>query len=419
MKILILSNKFPYPEKDGYAIAVMGMIQGFAEAGHEVTLLALNTKKHYTFLQSVPDWLKQTAHLYAIDINTDYSYWDIIGNLLFSDEPIHIQRFYSKGFENQLAEILQKGNFDVVQLEGLYLTVYVPTIRAHSQAAVVLRAHNLEYEIWERQAKGETAYFRRTYLQELAKRIQNYEWKHLTGDTYDAIVPISGRDAKIMKQNKVRKPMLVSGYGVELSKLKTYDTPRDPHSVFFIGALDWMPNLEGLTWFVETVWKQIHALYPQMKFYIAGRNMDAGFLMNKSEADGIIKVGEIEDAQQFMYEKGVMVVPLFSGSGIRIKIIEGMAMGKAIIATEVAMEGNPAENGKHVIVAGEDNLDDFLNHLAMFTEKPGYAEMFGRQAKEYALATFDRKKIIAQLTQFYQGLKKGGASPSKPRDLFS
>jgi len=409
MKILLLTNKFPYPEKDGYAIAVMGMMRSLAKAGHELTLLAINTKKHYYDVRKVPEKVQKLAEIYAVELNTDYSFIDILANLLLSSEPIHVKRFYTAGYEKVLIDLLKKTDFDVVQLEGLYLTAYVPAIRANSKAAVVLRAHNLEHEIWHRMAEGEKRYFQKIYLTELANRIEEYEWGHLLGGTYNGIVPISSRDNALMaamakKRKKKLPPMLTSTYGIDPSEIKDFALKPEYPSVFFLGALDWLPNQEGVRWFVDNVWGELHARYPEVKFYVAGRKMPVNFLSDKDTASGVIKVGEVEDAQKFMQEKGIMVAPLLSGSGIRIKIIEGMMMGKPIVASDVALEGNSAQHIHHIYRA--NSPAEFLEGVSLLIEKEGYGVALGKQAKAFATVAFDEKTITDKLVGFYSSLKK-------------
>lgn len=409
MKILLLTNKFPYPEKDGYAIAVMGMMRSLAKAGHDLTLLAINTLKHHYDVREVPEKVRKLAEIYAVEVNTDFSFIDIASNLLLSSEPIHVKRFYSTSYENALIDLLQKGNFDVVQLEGLYLTAYVGAIRANSKAAVVLRAHNLEHEIWHRMAEGENRYFHKIYLTELANRIESYEWGHLLGNTYNGIVPISGRDEGLMaaqakKKKKKLPPILTSTYGIDPAEVSDYEIKPEYPSVFFLGALDWLPNQEGVKWFVNNVWGTLHARYPEVKFYVAGRNMPNNFLADKDEESGIIKVGEVEDAHKFMQEKGIMVAPLFSGSGIRIKIIEGMMMGKPIVASDVALEGNPAKHIQHIYRA--NSVGEFVEGVSLLIEKEGYGVALGKQGKAFATKFFDEKTITDKLIAFYGKLKK-------------
>jgi len=174
VKILQLCKKFPYPLRDGEAIAIVNLTNAFHELGHKVTLLAMNTPKHYFKIKELPEEIKKIARFIAVDVDTKINPFDAFWNL-FSGKSYHIKRFISKEYKQALTELLQDNEFDIIQLEGLYLAPYVDTIRKHTDASIVLRAHNIESEIWERIADNQSWGWRRWYLRLLARRLKKEE----------------------------------------------------------------------------------------------------------------------------------------------------------------------------------------------------------------------------------------------------
>lgn len=401
MRILFLCLKPPYPAYDGASVVMKVNIQSFIDAGCQVSALVLSTQKHKGSLQDIPLNVKEKAHFYFVEIDTSFGLWGVAKNLLFSTLPFHVERFDKKIIHDKLSQILKENTFDVIQLEGLYLTTYVPTIRALSKATIVYRAHNLEQEIWLRQAETATHFLKKKYLQNLAQRHESYEWACLKGGYYDAITTLSPRDEAVMRQNGVSLPILTASFGVDISHIKI-DTSILPEkdTIFFLGAMDWQPNIDAVEWFVAEVWDKIRVKYPQWKFYIAGRNMKSDFLAHKNEKDNIFKVGEVVDAQVFMQEKNIMIVPLLAGGGIRIKLIEGMAMGKAIVASSIALEGNPATDKQEVLIA--DNAVDFANAVCYLIENPDFAQKLAQNAQIHARHHFDNAKLARDLLAFYE-----------------
>ena len=150
MRILQIANKFPYPAKDGGSIATLSLGRSFAALGHKVTILAVNTSKHFTDPATVPAELAETIRFISVPVNTEIKISKLVRNFFFSSWPYNAERFISKDFDNTLRKLLIEEQFDIIQLEGLYLAPYLETIRAHSVAKVVMRAHNIEHEIWER-----------------------------------------------------------------------------------------------------------------------------------------------------------------------------------------------------------------------------------------------------------------------------
>lgn len=405
--ILLLLNKFPFPAKDGYSVAVLNMIQAFSQAGHRVSVFSMNTSRHYGDLASMPDKIKALAEWRAIDIDTDIRPAALVANWLFSNQSYHIQRFTSKAFEAHLRNLLLQQTFDIIQLEGLFVCPYIPLIRDYApHAKIVFRAHNLEHEIWARNAVRESDFLKKYYFTLTAERLHNYEEELFQGDGLDAIVPITARDGQAIAKLGAKAPIFPCNAGYDLSFMEPLNLNSEYPSVFYIGALDWLPNQEAMRWFLQHVWGRVHALYPNVPFYLAGRNMPETF-KRLHNTQNIQVLGEVEDAYSYMREKGIMVVPLQSGGGMRIKLIEGMALGKAIVATKVAAEGIPAKHAEHLMLCGDTDAEAFVNSIGSLIEKRELAEMLGRNAQQLAQVHFDSRVLTEKLSAFYDTLLEG------------
>jgi len=216
MKILQVNNKVPYPTKDGGAIACMNMVKGFSQLGHDVTVLSMNTLKHHVSYAELPEEVKKTADFRLVDVPAKISPLQAFFNLVFSKQPYNAVRFINADFAETLERLLDEKKFDVIQLEGLYVCPYIPVIRKKTKALIVYRAHNIEYEIWERTAKISKG-MRRFYLENLSKRIKRFEKFWL--NAYDVLVPISTRDAGVLKALGNVRPSHVSQTGIDSSVL--------------------------------------------------------------------------------------------------------------------------------------------------------------------------------------------------------
>jgi glycosyltransferase involved in cell wall biosynthesis len=395
MRILQLANKFPYPAKDGGSIATLSMSKTFTELGNEASILAMNTSKHYFPPDKLPGELTSQISIHAVPVETKIRPLIALQNYFFSRQPYNATRFITREFEDRLSDLLHEETFDVIQLEGLYLAPYVPVIRANSRALIAMRAHNVEHEIWNRtamQCKG----LKRIYISNLARRIRRMEGLFL--NAYDVMIPITERDAGIFKDMGCKLPTHVTPTGISTGALIPDRSLIEFPSIFHIGALDWTPNQEGLFFFLENVWPGLHKNNPALRFYIAGRN--APEKIRKIDQDNVIFLGEVEDAYQFMNSKAIMVVPLLSGSGMRIKIIEGMALGKTIVSTSLGAEGISFEHGKNILIADEpeniaSEIQGLLNNFDKF-------DAIGQQAREFVSKAYDNKQIISNLLGFYK-----------------
>jgi polysaccharide biosynthesis protein PslH len=396
MKILQITNKVPYPPNDGGAIACMSLIKGFSLLGHDVTVLSMNTRKHYTELSDIPEAVKDWADFRLVDVPARVSAFDALANLLFSGKPYNAVRFISAAFSEELKRLLSQKDFDIVQLEGLYVCPYIPVIRTHSKAKIVYRAHNIEHEIWERTAAISNG-FKSIYLKILARRIKIFEKGFM--NHYDMLVPITERDGIILDKLGNTRPSHVSPTGIDTNVLIPHAKNLEHPSLFHIGSLEWAPNQEGLIWFIDKCWPKIHKKFPELRFYIAGRNAPE-WLVRRFNAPNIVYEGEVQDAYQFINSKSIMVVPLFSGSGMRIKIIEGMALGKPIVSTPVGTEGIATQSGKNIMIA--ENEEEFVSCIEQLVTRQTLFEEIGRNAIEYIHKKFDNLALAGALIDFYK-----------------
>ena len=397
MKILQIANKVPYPPKDGGSIATLAMSNGFRELGHEVTVLAMSTTKHPVALSDIPENVKERIRFVIVDVDTRIRAIHALKNLLFSSIPYNAERFITDEFNTALGRLLQEEIFDVIQLEGLYLAPYVQTIRKYSRALVTMRSHNIEHEIWNRTARQRSG-LTRLYTSLIASRVKRMEVSFL--NSYDAMVPITARDGRMLEQMGCMLPTHVAPTGINMDTFAPYSATPEFPSLFHIGALDWSPNQEGLDWFIRRCWRKINKRHPELKFFIAGRN--APEHISNIKESGVVFLGEVEDAYEFMQGKAIMVVPLLSGSGMRIKIIEGMALGKAIVSTAIGAEGIGVTHDKDILIADEpekftSSIESLLNNFDKF-------EAIGRNAREFVADNYDNLSISRALAGFYKEL---------------
>jgi glycosyltransferase involved in cell wall biosynthesis len=217
---------------------------------------------------------------------------------------------------------------------------------------------------------------------------------------YDAILPITARDGAVLKTLGCNCPCHVVPMGINASELLPGHLSLEFPSVFHIGALDWLPNQEGLQWFFDRVWDKILDTHPDLKFYLAGRNAPDHYrsLVHRN----VVFMGEVDNAYEFMRSKAVMVVPVLSGSGMRIKIIEGMALSKAIVTTTIGTEGIGTSHGKDIFIA--DDPDTFADAVCKLIEDKAFCLEIGKNARNFVTSHYDNHAISDSLVTFYQGL---------------
>ncbi len=373
-------------------MAVHNLTWGFAEQGHEVTVLALNTQKHYFNPSQLPENIKKLARFIAVDIDTTIKPLAALLNL-FTTQSYNIERFYSRQFEEQIAGLLDNEKFDLIFLEGVYLMRYIEIIRKHSSSKVVLRLHNVEYIIWERLKDTEANPLKKWYLGILARRMKQFELEHI--NKADVALMLSTADEQIFVDNGCTIPHHSFPIGYVLDKLPDIN-PVEENAVAFIGGMDWLPNREGIDWFKSQVWPQIFKQVPTAKFYLAGRNFPDE--LKNIKVEGIVVLGEVENARDFISSKSVFIVPLFAGSGMRAKIIEAMALSRAVVSTTIGAEGIDYTTNENILIA--DKADTFANAVIKTLQQKQLRISLGNKARKLATEKYDNRVITAGIIDF-------------------
>lgn len=400
MKILVLSPKPPWPPHDGGAVAILRSVEGLTSNGAEISLLSMRTEKH-----GPPAGKEHLDFLHShetVEVDTRISPLRMLLNLLFSNEPYDLARFRSDKFARVMRRVIRDGGFDLVHCEGTLFTSYLPEIRSETSAPVVLRAHNVEHRIREMMAGQTSGSLRRGYLRNLAGRLRKYETE--AAQLFDAIVAISEPDLQWFKGAAPDSmPILLSETGV--TSPGYISEPDEPDvKVGFIGALNWKPNVHGLIWFTDRVWPLVCKAHPAATLHIAGRGAPAtapSWLRGRN----INWLGEVDDASQFMASVNVIIAPLFAGSGLRIKIIEAMSIGKPVVATTVAVDGIPALDGRELLIA--DDASSFSSALVNLLKDRELRKSTGEAAISLVKERYDNSVRTAGLLEFYKQLCHG------------
>jgi glycosyltransferase involved in cell wall biosynthesis len=371
MRILILTPRVPWPPLDGGRIAMARLATSLRRVA-EVELLSLNPRKH------------RVEDAQAIDIDT--------ARLRFlPGVPFLVSRFYSRPFRAAVTEAMERFRPDVVQLESPFLLPYLDAVRG---TRAVLRSLNVEFRIWEGLARNERNLLRRLALQRVAASLRKYEVRQL--NAVDAIVPISRADAADYRALGCVKPIHVAPCGVETRP----STPGAKNAVGFIGSLDFRPNQEAVRWILEELWPRVLLQLPEAKLSIAGSNAP-DWLRPRV-------LGAVPDAQEFMSSMSVMIAPLFAGGGMRIKVLEAMALGKPVVATRLGAGGIDAE---HIVIAEE--VDAFAAAIVRLLRDPEEAQRLGDAAREEVARKYDSDAIARDLVSFYASLGPPAAPPGR------
>ena len=397
MNILLLAKKNPWPPKDGEAIAILQMAKGLAANGNSVTILYMNTPKHHFEASDIPASGKNNITFESVWVDSGIKSIPAFINLL-KKTPYHVERFFSKTFLSKLIVLIQKEKFDIIQAEGLYLIQYFAFLKNYTQAKFIYRSHNQEGEIWKNLAANSKSPIKKKYLNQQSKKLIRYENDIVKN--VDAIIPISLADTVHYKLLSEKNKVFYSPSGIDIENIPDSDNNIITNDLYFIGALDWLPNVEGLMWFMNKIFPAIIKLHPDVTFHIAGRNAPAQLATIKQT--GIIFHGEVDNALDFITGKFICIVPVLSGSGMKLKIMEAMAAGKHVITTLKGAEGMPTGVDEHISIAVSEL--EFVKKLNDLIENKQQTAAKAKAGKHFVLQHLNNNTLTNQLTQFYSNL---------------
>ncbi len=393
MRVLQLCHKPPYPEKDGGCLAINQMTTALLDEGCEVTIISIATPKHPYNAKNFPKGYLKTTNFKAVFIDTRLNMVDAFSNLITQD-TYHVSRFFSSDMDQEIDQLLTKEKFDVVLCESIFVAPYLPSIKRLSKAKIVLRSHNLEFSIWHRLAKSQPKGLKKAYLKILTKQLKDYEIK-LLGEI-DGLVAINSDELKHYRRLGFTGKGITIPFGINPENYDPSNDSVEPNSVFHLGSMDWKPNEEGVDWFLSEVWPIVHAKNPKLTFYLAGRRMPKW--LDVIDIKGVSIVGEVDDAKDFIQSKNIMIIPLMSGGGMRVKLIEGLALGKPVVSTPLGAKGVAITDSVNIKLATHPK--EFAEAILSLAANKEEASTMATEGRELILSKYDNKKLAAQLHGF-------------------
>lgn len=408
MRVLQLCPRMPWPPHDGGRVAMLQITRGLAAAGVEVEVLSLDPAKHGADPAAARRALAPVP-LEAVAVDTS-AYLRAAFAARRLAVPWLVARFWSPDFAARLARRLRERPVDVVHLESPFLLPYLPVVRASSAAPVALRAQNVEFRIWEHLAAGEPRAVRRRLFGRLAASLRAWEVARL--DDCDALVPISEEDRDDLAALGVGRPSFVLPCGVDLdawpAAADARDAPGavDPWSLYFVGSMRYLPNREAVEWILERLWPLLVAREPRLRLTVAGSDFPPALRARLAGA-GIATAADVGDLRAFAAPFGAMIAPLFSGSGMRIKLLEAMALAMPVIATTLGARGIEVTPGAEALLA--DDADGFADAVVRCARDRDLARRLGAAGRRLIEERYDARRLTAGLVAFYRGLAASGS----------
>lgn len=398
MKILQISPQLPYPPDDGGRIGIYNITKYVSALGHKIDFLTYSQPKR---IESGVENMRRFCNPIVVDFDSSNSKAGMLLNI-FSAVPYNISKYKTINMEKRLEEYLKSNAPDVVHVDHLHMGWVINVIRKYSNVPVVLREHNVEMTIMQRFSESEKNLFIKKYASLQYRKFLQYEPAMCR--KFDVCIPITDIDEERLQSFGYSLNCQVVSAGVS-SVLLQRTVPKTylPFSIYHIGSLEWLPNIQGLNWFLNEVFPELIRNFPKIVFFIYGRGAEK-ILVNASIKAHVVVKGFVDDLWTEIHDKQVAVIPLQTGGGMRIKILELMACGKSIVSTSVGKEGIPFENNIHGKVA--DTKEEFVRAVSNIFENPEQSFQFSYSSRKLIAEKFSWEAIAKQFEAVYKRLLK-------------
>jgi polysaccharide biosynthesis protein PslH len=345
VKILWVSPGFLHPTTRGGQIRTLEMLRQL-HVRHEVHFVGLHDGNPEALARSSEFCAKADLVPFRLAKRASLRFWMQTALFSFSTLPVVVARKKSRAMRSVIEGLLSSERFDVVVCDFLTATVNLPPGTPH-----VLFAHNVESLIWQRYAENAPDPVRRSFFAIQAKRVLAFEQAACRKATH--VVAVSEADAKWFRDRAaVQVSAVPTGVDANyFSRPSDFRNTNDSATLLFVGSMDWMPNIDGVLWFVEHVLPLIRRRIPECSLTIAGRR-PAASIRRLAASDPLIRVtGTVDDIRPFLWESSVAIVPLRIGGGTRLKIYEAMAAEIPAVSTTIGAEGLDVSSPSNIRIA--------------------------------------------------------------------
>jgi glycosyltransferase involved in cell wall biosynthesis len=394
VNILLISHRVPYPLKDGGAIALYNTLKGLSFEGHQVTLFGLAARKHDIDLRKAEKTIQDYCTVHFYPINTDVT---VIGALknLFGQASYNVSRFYDSGFEKILTQHVAERTFDLIQFETTFTAQYARALQKIAPSTpLILRQHNVEAEIWQRRCDSARNPLEKWYLHLLTKRLRQFE--NESALWFDGMITLTETDKEYFKKAGTKVPTAAIAPGFVFPEPREIKIPK--LHFFHIGSMKWEPNADAVSWFADKIWPSVNTRFAESTFHFAGLGLNREW--KHSPDKQFFNSGEVDSINAFVADKDICVVPLRSGSGIRIKILECMAAGKLVMSTAIGAQGIALVPGTHYLKF--EDASEFTEHVAWIKENPEQARALMENGRDFARSQFSLESVSKKTTAFFE-----------------
>ncbi len=392
MRILFVAPHVPHPTQGGAAIRNWHLMHAASLGGHIVHLITPDMFQEGLEASPHPLMLPAYRRTFARRVR----------DLMLSRDPDLARRLGAHRLQLEITRRCQDDGYDLIQVEGLEMWPSIPAV----DRPIIYDAHNAEATLQERiarQAWRDHRFIRATYSAIQARKLRRYEAGVMRRAWYT--LSVSDADAAHLRTLDPHALVKIVPIGVDTVHYSPNAVGKRVHQadVVFTGTFDYRANEDAAAWFVTQVWPRIRRARPAARCALVGRNPSAQLRANNGR-NGITVTGSVPDDRPFMAAASLYVLPIRFGAGVRVKLLNAMSMGCAIVATPAACEGIALLEGKEVVMASPDAIP-FAHAVLALLNDPQRRAALGCAARASASEQYDWSVCTPTLLALYDDME--------------
>lgn len=407
MRVLFLTPQLPFPPHQGTQIRNYQLLRAAASA-HQVDLISF-VRPGESLHRAAP-LQELCGQIWVLPVPPDRSPTARLGTLFTSSHPDLAFRLRSEGIADTLRAVANGNRYDVIQVAGLEMARYLPTVRtAAPRAHLIFDDHNAEYRL---QARAAAVDARRTAswpkaLYSLAQYLKLRRYEAWACRSADAVLAVSETDAAALRGLAPKVRLWVVPNGVDCAHYQSEpSSTADPAALLFTGTMDYRPNVDAVEWFVSAILPAISARRPETTLQIVGRAPTPAVQRLASLQKSVVVTGAVEDIRPYFSRSGIFVAPIRIAGGARLKILEALAMGLPVVSTRMGAEGIDLVEGKEVLLA--DSPEEFAAAVLRLLEDGEQRRQMAAQGRQAAQERFDWNRVAPRLLDIYREVANRG-----------
>lgn len=396
MKILQIAPQFPYPLDSGGKIGIYNIVKQLSRFGAEIFFVAfsrVNIPNEYL------EYFSKFCHPFVIYENTANTLPKIVKYFLLN-KPIFTEKYFTKTSRNFFARLIKEIDFDIIHLDHTAMYSIGRWVAEKTNKPVGLRLHNIEWLIWKRYLDEQKPFSpKKLFLLQQTKLLRQKEIEAIRFAKVS--FTCTKQDRQLALELVPEANVLVASPGVDLEFWQIDENvERNTYEIVFATTYDWLPNVEGLRWYLDFVHPRVLQQEPNVFLTILGKNPPEFCCKYRN----VNVVGYVERVQPYYNRAGLFIVPLFVASGVRMRIYEAMAMGLPVVSTSIGAEGIEASETEGLFIA--DTPEDFAQKILNLVRNPQNIKIIGKQARKFIETNYSVNETIKIIYEEYIGLIK-------------